>query len=381
MNCRSLPKIKVSVLVLGLCYLLLMSATTPLRLCAQEDFNRTIITDLTNKTAVSFEPEASSSSGKTVATGFGNFRQLTQPTGENRVVRLLMDETNAVIFGYELTVEQTASNKFRLKLAPLPANFVLPTFAGQKASLAGNRRKTILLTLPETISDQAVDDADELTVNLLFHPQLKIRIADRIRVSAVRGRLSPPPIVVPRELTVDDLELALKNLRVKVNEAEFAKSKNSRSYTGSLIWFYVPQKGFFLLSLAPREGYDFRRIGTVSNNKIVFRSDGENYELISEEPILPVTGTWGLWVLHDPRYRPPFLAPIDETDQTAIIEPPKPEKPPKIKKDAYNDSEKPDKKAAAKKNASDQSKVNVPLVVRDVQIGTTTKIENILPRN
>lgn len=383
---RQVKEIKLSgfaALILWLLCVLAMNMTA----LAQETFNRTIVTNLTNKTAVSFEPEASLPTGKTIASGFGNFRQLTRATGENRIIRLLMDETNAVIFGYELTVEQTASNKFRLKFAPLPANFALPIFPGQKASLAGNRRKTVLLTLPETISDQAVEDAEGLTVNLLFHPQLKIRIADIVRVSATRERLEPP-VIVPRELTLDDLELAFKNLKINLNDEEYAKGKIARAYSGSLIWFYLPQKGFFLLSLVPREGYDFRRIGTIDNNKIEFSIGDEKYEMISEEPILPVTGTWGLWILHDPKYRPPFLQSVDENDHATAAERPKPKKPSriKIKNDGSIEVKMPEVKAPDDKSAYEIDPTvspvkNSPGLLRDIQIGAATKIENILPKN
>lgn len=378
MNRSLVKKLRLKFLLSGLLYILAMN----LAAAAQESFNRTIVTDLTNKTAVSFEPQASSSTGRTVGSGFGNFRQLSQATAENRIVRLLIDETNAVIFGYELTVEQTASNKFRLNFAPLPTNFALPLFAGQKASLAGNRRKTILLTLPGMISDQAVDDADELTVNLLFHPQLKIRIADVIRVSAIRQKLEPP-VEVPRELTLDDLKLGFKNLKLNLDDEPFAKLKGSRA-AGSLVWFYLPNKGFFLLSLVPRTGYDFRRIGVIDNNKITFRSDGVKYEMISEQPILPFAGAWGLWVLHDPKYRPPFLAPVDETEQMTVADdPPKPPKEPKIKikKDGSIEVKTPDDNAGFDEDRAPQPIKKAPILLRDLQLGTVTKIENILPKN
>lgn len=378
MKGSSSEKFKFVVFLLALLCLIAMSSTAS----AQEDFNRTIVTDLTNKTAVSFEPQASLPTGKALASGFSSFRQLTRATGENQVVRLLIDETNAVIFGYELTVEQQSSNKFRLKFAPLPDNFALPVFAGQKASLSGNRRKTVLLTLPEIVSDQIVEDADKLTVNLLFHPQLKIRIDDVIRVSAIRERLEPP-FVVPRDLTVDDLELAIKNLKLNLNDQPFATGRTSRAYTGSLIWFYVPQKGFFMLSLAPREGYDFRKIGVINRNKITFRINGENYELTSEEPILPANGTWGLWVLHDPKYRPPFLAPVDENYQTTAVNLPKRKTQPrvKIKRESLTKVKQPDDEPGFEKDPKVAPVINPPVLPRGIQIGTATRIENILPKN
>jgi hypothetical protein len=84
------------------------------------------------------------------------------------------------------------------------------------------------------------------------------------------------------------------------------KSKSSIGCTGALLWFYVPERGRFIFSLVPREGYQFKKIAVLDDNKIEFSVNGERYEWVSSTSILPNGGTWNLWVLHDPDYTPLF---------------------------------------------------------------------------
>ena len=69
------------------------------------------------------------------------------------------------------------------------------------------------------------------------------------------------------------------------------RNKSTIGCQGSLLWFYVPQRGRFIFSLVPREGYSFQKIGILDNNVIEFIIDGEHYEWVSTLPILPNGGT------------------------------------------------------------------------------------------
>ncbi len=53
-----------------------------------------------------------------------------------------------------------------------------------------------------------------------------------------------------------------------------------------------------------REGYAFQKIGTITNNKVTFSYAGDNYEIISQSPILGNGGKWHCWILFEPNYVP-----------------------------------------------------------------------------
>jgi hypothetical protein len=64
----------------------------------------------------------------------------------------------------------------------------------------------------------------------------------------------------------------------------------------------LPDRGRFVFSITPHEGYDFQKIGFVQENKIAFQIAGDRYEWISSTPVF--SGGGNLWVLHDPEYLP-----------------------------------------------------------------------------
>jgi hypothetical protein len=80
--------------------------------------------------------------------------------------------------------------------------------------------------------------------------------------------------------------------------------KPGTDFTGALIWCYVEGQGRLIFSLVPREGYQFHKVGVITDNRIEFTLKGKRFEWLSSAPILPSGGSWNLWVLHDPKYLP-----------------------------------------------------------------------------
>ena len=110
----------------------------------------------------------------------------------------------------------------------------------------------------------------------------------------------------PKDFTLEAVALSVKNYSLSINGNLVGKSKSSIGCEGALLWFYVPQRGRFIFSLVPRDGYDFAKAAVLDGNRIEFTLDGERYEWISSASILPNGGTWNLWVLHDTNYTPLF---------------------------------------------------------------------------
>jgi hypothetical protein len=112
--------------------------------------------------------------------------------------------------------------------------------------------------------------------------------------------------MVPRDFTLDAVELTMKDYRLLVDGNAIAAGKSANGVAGALLWFYVSDRGRFIVSLVPRAGYAFQKAGIIDENRIEFTVDGNHYEWLSSSPILPGGGAWNLWVLHDPNYAPIF---------------------------------------------------------------------------
>ncbi|HEY6549015.1 MAG TPA: hypothetical protein VI589_13960, partial [Vicinamibacteria bacterium] len=113
-----------------------------------------------------------------------------------------------------------------------------------------------------------------------------------------------------------------------------ATVEESSHVRGEVLWVEVPGRGRVFLSLAPRPGYDFKKSGLVSEDRIVFALEGDLCEWISEAPIAtsgPVDPfgdflSWYVWVLHDPDYQrdvggPGLGAGFDEGARTRLKRP------------------------------------------------------------
>ena len=72
--------------------------------------------------------------------------------------------------------------------------------------------------------------------------------------------------------------------------------------SGEVVGFHLPKKGWFLASTKSFEGYDFQKIGKLDTNKISFKIDNQDYEIISDQPISPQVKFLNLWIV---RITPP----------------------------------------------------------------------------
>jgi hypothetical protein len=111
----------------------------------------------------------------------------------------------------------------------------------------------------------------------------------------------------PADFTIDVVELNLTSAYLSINGKRFGKVDGSEgtNLSGALLWFYLPGRGRFIMSLSPRAGYEFQKLGKISGNQISFEFNGNKYEWISSSPILAVgKSSWNLWVLPEPTYTP-----------------------------------------------------------------------------
>ncbi|HLL13832.1 MAG TPA: hypothetical protein VK388_02020 [Pyrinomonadaceae bacterium] len=227
---------------------------------------------------------------------------------DNHVVhRVLVDAEGAFVFGYDLVVEPIAATKqFKVSLKPMSAEFE-EQLRSRRPRAAASRAGQNVSTLPRPTEAQLIDDGDAFALDLLVNQQTGVKIVDVVKVSFERARLwSAPPRSLPlRDFTLGNVELAVRDHKLTINGELVGggRAKAARGFAGALLWFYVPERGRFIFSLMPHEGYDFQKVGRIENNKISFTLGGDAYEWTSSAPIVGTSGgNWNLWVLHDAGY-------------------------------------------------------------------------------
>lgn len=100
----------------------------------------------------------------------------------------------------------------------------------------------------------------------------------------------------------DDAVFDLQNVSLYINRAAVAESVGSCG--GTVVWFYVQDKGQFVFSSNPHDGFEFQKVGTVRGNMISFWYKEDLYEIFSSSQIIKDGNETDLWLMHDANYRP-----------------------------------------------------------------------------
>ena len=122
--------------------------------------------------------------------------------------------------------------------------------------------------------------------------------------------------LVPQDFTVDDVPISIElPFEVLVDGTPWqgrtigwhidrvllhSETGITHLETGSTMWLGLTGRGMYILSLAPREGYNFQKAGAIRDNVIAFDDGDSRYEIRTSGPILGSDKAWNLWVLHLP---------------------------------------------------------------------------------
>lgn len=281
---------------------------------AQNPAKRQVVMQVSNGGFVAFRSETPGAKSLPDSNSLAALLYSQAFAGENRIIhRVLTDAQKNVVFGYDLWVSADPMTK-KFSVAVLPADEAFRrTFL---KDFTPSRTNGTFATFPKSTTPQMLDDGDAVSLELLVNNESGVRIVDVVSVTFDRARLQEGNLdSVPKDFTLDAVALAVKNYSLTINGNLVGKSKSSIGCEGALLWFYVPQRGRFIFSLVPREGYDFAKVAVLDENRIEFTLNGERYEWLSSASILPNGGTWNLWVLHDTSYTPLF-GPADSPPRT-----------------------------------------------------------------
>ncbi|HYP49865.1 MAG TPA: GWxTD domain-containing protein [Pyrinomonadaceae bacterium] len=274
-----------------------------------------------NKKGISVIFKIETSSPEATKQSFGSvyFTGYNETEKESRVHRVLADKASGVYFGYDLVIESQAEpNKFKVSIKPLSIN---PPEQMRLSDLT-------IRSLPKYPEDMIVEDGDTIALDVLVNPQTKVKIVDLIKITTKKPQTSSDDSLFTsrasgsgfgsgggdnlfnrqkaKDFTLNDVKLRLTSPKLLVNGAPspIRGSQWEGIIEGSVIYLYIPEKGRFIFSLFPQDGFNFRKEAMLENSKIAFQANDERYELISSAPIVSNGGSWSLWILNDPDYKP-----------------------------------------------------------------------------
>jgi hypothetical protein len=305
----------------ALTFIIICLLLSPLCAHAQEEGGQLVV-PLESAGFVAFKIETVPS-GSQLSNGSKEAQDLVNPRalkGEHHVIhRVLTDADGDFVFGYDLTVEPLSNVKqFKVAVGPLSPEFAEQLRAGNNVAGGAARPNIHIHTISRSTESQIIDDGDAFALDLLINQQTGVKIVDMVKVSFDRAKLwqSPAGEQYPiRDFTLANVELAVRDYKLLINDEQVAGGKPTRGCEGALVWFYVPGKGRFIFSLIPHQGYDFRKVGVIEDNKISFALGSDHYEWISSAPVVGNGGNWNVWVLLDSTYIPipEFYPPVKDS--------------------------------------------------------------------
>ena len=348
---------------------------------AQEAAKRQLIVPLAEGGFVAFKSETSWTDAKIASTelqrGLSVLNSQAVTDDRHIIHRVLEDNAGRFIFGYDLWVAPNAAAKqFKIEVRPLDRQFE----SKLRAEKTNGEQPDSVSTFPQSTAPQMLDDGDAFSLDLLVNQNTGVKIVDVVKVTFNRANLQEiNPRMLPRDFTLDAVELAVKDYRLLIDGNAVASVKSANGCSGALLWFYVQDRGRFIFSLAPRDGYEFQKVGIIDDNRIEFTVNGARYEWLSSSPILPGGGTWNLWVLHDPKYAPIFGSDPAVPQKKSVWQ--------KVD-EAVNSNQvtgigvRNQKQATLQVRTPTEKTQSAPVVKRPrVMVGGADRIENLWPRN
>jgi len=243
--------------------------------------------------------------------------------------RSVIDDSKHEYSGYEVLVEEQGADTYNVTFGPL-------TFTSMELDSMGAPSKewsARTLQLPES---KVVHKGETFSIELISDPSTGSTLFEDITIEPfVRtlptgiaaggitsfggqpGARTTPTVEGPaRDYSALDAELRLIQARITVNGVEQSVDPQApggmpplptvvgRSVNGPLVWFYLPGKGRYILSLASRPELGFTKTGEVRGGAIKFSMDGDTFGVECPTEIASGHAAYNLWVLRDATYEP-----------------------------------------------------------------------------
>jgi hypothetical protein len=221
---------------------------------------------------------------------------------ENSLRRILtLSDGRAIV--YELLINPVESGaRFEVKIQPV-------TLTAAQAKKWGIDLKRVEINFFKNYAAPIfVASGDTLAIDVLINTQTGVKLVDYYRISNKPLIEERNPITLAssaRQLKAEDIELSVFKYELRLNGETVYKSGGG--FRGRFVWMDIPKVGRFLFSLAQAEAEaeGFLPSAFVSEHQIVFTHAGNRYELVADEPIVPGSGVFYLWMLHDPTFTIP----------------------------------------------------------------------------
>jgi hypothetical protein len=280
-----------------------------------------------------FEPRAESASLEANQALGGGFNYSAAANGV-LVQRYVFDTQLKLYTGYDVLFEPNLDRDTYL-LTFRPLSIGVDEFAARLANLpldpGNNPRQWTFQAPARYLQPRQATALETIAVDLSTANQ---RVGDQItdQITMMRGPKwvalaleyqprwkSPQPAAAPGEAGIfdpaKDARMTLLEPRVRIDGNSAWQHSPVTWYVANgreLVWFYLPGRGRYILSIFAHADLGFVKAGEVQGDSASFTSEGEVITLENSMPIASGYAPHSLYVLHQPEYSP---ASADQKDR------------------------------------------------------------------
>lgn len=249
--------------------------------------------------------------------------------------RYFYDASSHTYFGYDVVIEpEPQADTFRATFYDMSVG-PLEFLGSPRTPMDPTQWKKI--PLPAVPAPTLIHSGDVVRIEVFVNPNTQQKLVDSLSVQpTIRDQRAPmvmrvtqthaaalsattatgaahPPMPAitgtARDFTVEDAVMHLRELRVTISGGGPRYSQIDHAANGPLVWFYAPDHGRYILSLAPRPELGFVQAGEVRGAAITFNAGEDAVSLESSDAIAPDDAAYNLYVLHDPLWEPTVANP------------------------------------------------------------------------
>jgi hypothetical protein len=222
----------------------------------------------------------------------------------------MWDRREHVYFGYDVSIESLPQpNTYRVTFGHLS---MTPKDA---LVLDGDPSSWTSLPAPNWGGPavRTVRGGEVLSLDLLTNNATGQKIVDYVTVQGPSAEPAADPwhadfiyeTGMPRDFRADDAALEIRRPQISVNgDAGISAATTAPVVYGPAVWFYLPMRGRFILSLTPHPDLGFRDAGEIRGSTANFKVGSDTFNLVSGGRIAPGSGPFNLYVLNDPTWQP-----------------------------------------------------------------------------
>ncbi|MBI3683754.1 MAG: hypothetical protein HY235_25550 [Acidobacteria bacterium] len=212
-------------------------------------------------------------------------------TEKNVIKRHLCNFDNNTYFGYDVTVEPLADDRYRFRFAPL-------TITPQKMSEIFNKvLNWTPLPLPGGPVAMEVRAGETVALDLFVNPSTGQKVTDYLTIKA-NERQQVHVTGPARDFSPEDATIEISSPHVSVDGKPVISSQGAIS--GQAVWVDLPGHGRFVFSLAARLDLGMQNAGEIRGTTITWRTGGHEYTITTDKPIVSGSRAYNLYVFHIP---------------------------------------------------------------------------------